>query len=340
MKNGDSVETEEPTTAVEAQTCSPEARPQVLRLAGSDPEPEPCGQCGVPYRRLGEHEEQIAYHRGCVCGADIEAVAPPGARACPSCGTPYDLRHMPAPIFLGRDGYYLWVRRCDCERRERRERAYAASAAARQQEIDRLFRGSGIPARYERETLDTFIRRPGAEEALDRCQEFVANFPAWRAQGRGLLLVGVNRSGKTHLATAVVRALILGHTPALYLRTVDYLDALRRSYRAEAAGVDTEEQLEQQAAVADLVALDDLGTERVPRGEAGDWVRERFYKLVDSRYVALRPMLVTTNCSQEEIEERFGLRILRRLQDMLETVELAGDHADWLGTQTRRGARP
>ena len=296
----------------------------------------------MAYQRLGEREGKVAYYRTCMCGVDIETVAPPGPRACPMCGTTYELRHLPAPIFAGRNGFYLWGRRCDCERRERERKAREAEAVALQDRLFGLFRASGIPARYAQTSLQGFIRRPGTEEALDRCRDFVENFATWHAAGRGLLLVGPNRSGKTHLLTACVNTLVARFLPALYIRMIDYLDALRRAYRAETAGIPRDEALEQEAATVDLVALDDLGTERLPYDDRGDWVRERLYKLVDSRYVGMRPMLVTTNCTRDEIEGRLGLRILRRLDDMLDPVEILGDHSEWLVKQagTSPGEKP
>ena len=55
--------------------------------------------------------------------------------------------------------------------------------------------------------------------------------------------------------------------------------------------------------------IDDLGTEKM----LGNITSENLRQLISLRQSALRPTIVTTNLSQEEILDRYGERIFARL---------------------------
>jgi DNA replication protein DnaC len=109
----------------------------------------------------------------------------------------------------------------------------------------------------------------------------------------------------------------------------DYFEAIRKSYSIERAGGLVVGDIQESAGSVDLLVLDDLGAERLLSDERGDWMRDRLYALVDRRYRRKLPILATTNSSDEDIEERLGARIFRRLMAMLEPVPItAGNYAE------------
>ncbi len=193
-----------------------------------------------------------------------------------------------------------------------RERA-ETEAREKQERIDGLFHHAELGRRFSRRTFATFEERPGTEEALRLCRDLVDRYQAWREEGKGILLVGGVGSGKTHLAAACVRGLTAQAIPCLFVPVPEYLDRLRLSYRKDHQ--DTE-QVEHEAASVAVVVLDDLGSERSPSDERGDWARERLYVLVNSRYEALRPTIITTNCDRDALEARLGARLVDRLDEM------------------------
>jgi DNA replication protein DnaC len=72
----------------------------------------------------------------------------------------------------------------------------------------------------------------------------------------------------------------------------------------------------------DLLHVDDVGAER-----SSEWVLEQLYAIVNARYEDERSMVITTNLSQERLEEQIGKRTVSRLKEMCEPVPLYGEDA-------------
>ena len=89
-------------------------------------------------------------------------------------------------------------------------------------------------------------------------------------------------------------------------------------------------------AKVDLLVLDDLGTENPT-----EWAVERLYSIINQRYNAEKPLIVTSNFRLKEVADRLnnpknkregypsvtGDRIVSRLAQMCERIELTG--RDW-----------
>lgn len=71
---------------------------------------------------------------------------------------------------------------------------------------------------------------------------------------------------------------------------------------------------------APILLLDDLGAPK-----DSDWTEETFLALVDARSRRQAPMLVTTNCSPDELRTQIGDRALSRLIGMSVEVKVDGD---------------
>jgi len=67
----------------------------------------------------------------------------------------------------------------------------------------------------------------------------------------------------------------------------------------------------------DLLVLDDLGAEKVT-----DWVQDVLFRIVDGRYRAVRPILVTTNLAPNDLPRTIGERITDRLLEITVPVEI------------------
>ena len=72
----------------------------------------------------------------------------------------------------------------------------------------------------------------------------------------------------------------------------------------------------------DLLVLDDLGTER-----RSEYAQEQVFNVIDSRYRAKLPLIITTNLSIEEIKKPDSVgnsRIYDRVLEMCHPVEVTG----------------
>jgi DNA replication protein DnaC len=156
-----------------------------------------------------------------------------------------------------------------------------------------------------RMTFETFkVEAPGnspeARQALaaayDEARTFAVRPDGW------LVLSGSYGSGKTHLAAAIVNARLAEGGSALFVVVPDLLDHLRAGFgNQEGDGMDRRLDAVRRAP---LLVLDDLGAQA---GTA--WAGEKLFQILNYRYNANLPTVVTMNVGPEELDERIRSRL-------------------------------
>jgi DNA replication protein DnaC len=133
------------------------------------------------------------------------------------------------------------------------------------------------------------------EFAHNAARQYAASLKGW------LLLQGGYGCGKTHLAAAIANFAVGMGVATLFLTVPDLLDLLRFSFDAEDV---TFEQRFEQIRTAALLVLDDFGTQ-----SASAWAQEKLFQIVNYRYINKLPLVVTTNVTINEIEDRIRSRL-------------------------------
>jgi DNA replication protein DnaC len=117
-----------------------------------------------------------------------------------------------------------------------------------------------------------------------------------------LLLHGPSGAGKTHVGAAIANRCIERGTPVLFVVVPDLLDHLRAAYSpGSEIGYDL---LLEQVRNAPVLVLDDLGTQN-----ATPWAQEKLFQVLNHRYNARLPTVVTTNLGLDRIDERLRMRL-------------------------------
>ena len=116
-----------------------------------------------------------------------------------------------------------------------------------------------------------------------------------------LILKGPSGSGKTCLAAAIANSCLKRGFPAFFVVVPDLLDHLRATY-GPSSDV-TYDLLFEQVKNAPLLILDDLGAQ-----SSTPWAEEKLYQIINYRFNAQMPMIVTTNVPVDELDERLRTR--------------------------------
>jgi DNA replication protein DnaC len=217
-----------------------------------------------------------------------------------------------------------YARPCACRRAA--SSAGAVAGAAR------------VPPRYEHCTLETFEPgNPSLSAALEKAMAFCRGYPHLGPdEGLGLLFCGDNGVGKTHLAVAVLRELASAKgARGQFWDFHELIREIKSSYDPETKT--TELQVLEPVVETDVLLLDDLGAWKMT-----DWMNDTLFYILNSRYMAKRPTIITTNyqdVSREEamsadalrrrefLVERIGQRLRSRLMEMCLVVRMQGaDH--------------
>lgn len=119
-----------------------------------------------------------------------------------------------------------------------------------------------------------------------------------------LVLQGTYGCGKTHLAAAIANYRVAsGQSAPMFIVVPDLLDHLRATFSP--ASATTLDRVFEQVKTAPLLILDDLGTE-----SATPWAREKLFQLLNYRYAARLPTVITTFNTLEELDARLASRML------------------------------
>ena len=157
------------------------------------------------------------------------------------------------------------------------------------------------------QTFDNFGLRAGElgvderenlRRAVGLARAFSENPTGW------LVFIGTYGCGKTHLAAAIAnQQLSAGRSIPMFVVVPDLLDHLRATFSP--ASTTTLDKLFEQVRSASLLVLDDLGTE-----SATPWAREKLFQLLNYRYAARLPTVITTSDPIDQVDPRLRTRML------------------------------
>lgn len=242
------------------------------------------------------------------------------------------------------DPKMVWAVPCDCTEGDRTERALAkARVPERYRHCDfENYETDNEVEGINRQLLDAWTR--SLTQAKLVVQRFAQEFsPVREIQSEhGLLLIGPCGVGKTHLAVAALKEIVLrGHTGVFY----DYRELLKEiqdSYNPERQA--TEMSVLEPVLKTDFLVLDDVGSSK-----PSNWALETVGHVLNTRYNEKRVTLLTTNfldpesaansetpapaprvaamrtvATEDTLTERVGKRIRSRLYEMCRTIEISG----------------
>ena len=230
-----------------------------------------------------------------------------GLMYCHKCNTPKQTR---INVF-GKERTPYCLCRCATEKRDAEERERKREEQMRQ--VKRM-RKMGFPdAEMERWT---FERDDQSNEKISLiAHRYVDNFERMREKGKGLLLFGTVGTGKTFISCCIANALIDKGYPCLVTNFARLTNTIQGMYDGRQSYIDGLNKFA-------LLVIDDLASERDT-----EYMNEIVQNIIDARYRAGLPLIITTNLTDEELknpDETRKKRIYSRLFEMCIPIEVKG----------------
>lgn len=145
--------------------------------------------------------------------------------------------------------------------------------------------------------------------------KYVENFDTMRENGKGLLLFGTVGTGKTFTAACIANALIDKGYPCLVTNFARLINTISGMYDGKQDYIDGLNRFA-------LLVIDDLATEADT-----EYRNEIIFNVIDSRYRAGLPLIITTNLTAQELKNSADIkkqRIYSRLFERCLPLEVKG----------------
>ena len=169
---------------------------------------------------------------------------------------------------------------CRCQREEADRQREEAEQAEKRRRTERLrkqcFPSSG---RYAFCTFDADDGRNAAQSTV--CKAFAATFDP--KDPEGLVLYGKRGTGKSFHASCIANAVIERGFSCLVTDIKQVVNLMESSFEKRSGNLE-------RILAPDLLILEDLGAQR-----STEYVMEHVYDVIDGRYKAGKPMVITTN---------------------------------------------
>lgn len=134
-------------------------------------------------------------------------------------------------------------------------------------------------------------------QVYKRTRDFAQEPAGW------LVLLGLPGTGKTHLAAAIANDRRAQGGTAYFITAPDLLDYLRSAYAPDSKV--SYDKVFEAVRAAPLLVLDDLGAQ-----SGTPWAQEKLFQLLNYRYNAELPTVITSNLYLREQDPRIESRML------------------------------
>lgn len=219
--------------------------------------------------------------------------------------------------------------RCPCQREADDAREARRAEQQRMHDLQELRRASLMDKRFRDSTFDRFIVTDWNRALYLDAKAYAEHFDRMLANNNGLLLIGDTGCGKSFTAACIANYLLERMVPVVVTGFVKLLSIIKPYGRED----ESEEYIIRTMGEASLLVIDDLGA------EAGTPTQlARIYNIIDSRYRAGKPLIVTTNLTMAELNAATDIdrrRIYERIMETCYPLEFPGKSWRMAAAQTR-----
>lgn len=225
---------------------------------------------------------------------------------------PYCNQEVPA-IEIEVLGRKRWVQPiCKCEQDAQKAELDKFVKAKEENEVRELFSISNIGDKYLNASFENFEVRPGSENAYKIAKHYAEHFDEYGPES--IMIWGEPGNGKTHLAAAVHNHLTEQGKVVVFISMPELLNKIKATFNED--NKETEEQILKALRICDLLIIDDLGAEKT-----SEWVQEKLFTIIDTRYKHQKPVMATSNIRPAELIDKIGKRVYDRFLELTQPIE-------------------
>ena len=156
--------------------------------------------------------------------------------------------------------------------------------------------------------------RENAQQALEQSKRFVETFDN---SFHNLFFYGTSGSGKTFLSSCIAGSLINTDHTVIYISAVRLFNVCSDYTFGEKK--DTDDYAYKSLFTADLLIIDDLGTE-----VSNTFTTSSFFYLINDRLLNSKSTIISTNLTLNEVSEIYSQRVYSRLVEKYNFFHLFG----------------
>ncbi len=227
-----------------------------------------------------------------------------GILYCGRCNTPKQVL-LSLPALTGTDTPQALPVACKCQREADEKAEVERRAAEFQRSIEARWRACGA---HDRELLKWRFSDDGGgqEKTVEVCRRYCEQWEKMFKENIGVLLFGPVGSGKSFAASCICNELLERRVTVAATSFARILNVPQSSFAGRQEVLDRLGRFQ-------LLFIDDLGAER-----NSEFSLEQVFSVVDSRYRAGKPIIITTNLTLQQLENPENMAYSRIFDRVLE----------------------
>lgn len=162
-------------------------------------------------------------------------------------------------------------------------------------------RDCGIPVNLQDATLDSYRTKPWSDELVSTARFYIDIWPKQTQNAAGLLITGSPGIGKSHIAAAIAREIILkGYEDVAFISVERFLDDIKDTFDDQPTYNyvrKTKASIMERVCSSALLVFDDLMA-----NSTTEWALNMIEQVYDRRMAAKRPTITTSNYSSAELQ--------------------------------------
>lgn len=165
----------------------------------------------------------------------------------------------------------------------------------------------------DRADSNGIVPRTHMDKVVKYCKNYAYNFTP---SINSILMYGATGLGKTHLSLSIANEVIKRGYGVIYVSA----PALVQKLEKEMFSRDKDDYLFNMITDCDLLIIDDLGTEFHNQLSVSN-----LYNIINSRMLAHKPTIISTNLSMAELEKMYTARLVSRISGESQKLNFVGD---------------